>query len=237
MLGDCLDLMEKIPTGSVDMVMADPSYGVPTGNKRWGGEIIPLGPMWEQLVRVTKPRGAIVMTANQPFTTMLIVSNVKMFKYCWTWIRNRKTGFPNAKKQPLRNTGDIPVFYEKQCTYNPQGIIRINKKMTKAKGRGDNIHAGENDGSLAGSFIQEFTNYPSQVLHIDSQWKTIHPTQKPVALMEYLIRTYTDEGETVLDFVMGSGTTGVACVNLDRGFIGIEIDEAYFDMADRRIEV
>lgn len=231
--GECLKEMENIPAGSVDMIMCDPPYG--TTACKWDA-VIPLWPMWLRLKRIIKPNGAIVMTASQPFTTTLIHSNMEMFKYCWVWEKSRKTGFPNAKRQPLRNTEDVIVFYGKQATYNPQGITRIDKKVTRNKPKNDTVNAGENDGSLCGDYIQEFTGYPNQILQVKSEGGTVHPTQKPVALMEYLIKTYTNEGETVLDFTMGSGTTGAACVNLNRDFIGIEKDEKYFEIAKKRIQ-
>ena len=220
--------------GCVDAVVTDPPYG--TTACKWDS-IIPLEPMWKQLKRIIKPKGAIVMNASQPFTTALISSNMKMFKYCWVWEKSRKTGFPNAKRQPLRNVEDVIVFYKGQSTYNPQGITRIDKTVIRTKPKKDTINAGENDGSLCGEYIQEFTGYPCQLLKIKSEGKTFHPTQKPVPLMEYLIRTYTHEGETVLDFAMGSGTTGVACKNLGRDFIGIEIDPEYFAIAKERIKL
>lgn len=240
MQGDCLERMKEIPDGSVDMILTDPPYG--TTACKWDS-IIPLEPMWEQLKRIIKPNGAIVMTASQPFTTTLIASNMKMFKYCWVWNKSRVTGFANAKKQPLRCIEDIVVFYRNPPTYNPQGLIRINKKVKNGRSVGGNtlradINESANKGSLrtAGSeYIQEFTGYPKQILQISSEGKTVHPTQKPVTLMEYLIRTYTNEGETVLDFTAGSFTTGVACVNLNRKFIGIEMDENYFNIAKDRI--
>ena len=241
MKGDCLERMEEIESGSVDMVLADPPYG--TTACKWDS-VIPLEPMWEQLKRVIKPNGAIVMTASQPFTTTLISSNMKMFKYCWVWEKNRVTGFANAKKQPLRCVEDVVVFYQSPPEYNPQGLKRIDKTVKNGASvggdslRGD-VSASSGKGSLrtAGKeYKQEFTGYPRQVLQIKSESKTAHPTQKPVALMEYLIKTYTNEGETVLDFTMGSGTTGVACKNLGRDFIGIEMDDKYFDIAKKRIE-
>ena len=230
--GDCLEVMKDIPSGSIDMVLADPPYG--TTACKWD-TVIPFEPMWEQLKRVIKKNGAIVMTASQPFTSALIMSNIKMFKYCWVWAKTRKTGFPNAKRQPLRNIEDVVVFYDKQATYNPQGITRIDKNIFRDKPKNDTVNAGENDGSLCGNYIQEFTGYPNQVLQVKSTGNTIHPTQKPVALMEYLIKTYTNEGETVLDFTMGSGTTLLAAKNIGRKAIGIELDKAYCDIGVKRL--
>ena len=225
MQGDCLERMKEIPDGSVDMVLADTPYG--TTACKWDS-IIPLKPMWEQLKRAIKPNGAIVMTASQPFTTTLIASNMKMFKYCWYWNKNFKTGHLNAKRQPLRSVEDVVVFYRSQPTYNPQGV----KCYGKIKNRGVGAKTNRPCGAVN---IQTHTGYPDQALEFKRDYENWHPTQKPVALMEYLIKTYTNEGETVLDFTMGSGTTGVACKNLNRKFIGIELDKDYFDVASERI--
>jgi len=230
MQGDCLERMKEIPDGSVDMILTDPPYG--TTACKWDS-IIPLEPMWEQLKRVIKPNGAIVMTASQPFTSALIMSNEKAFKYCWAWEKGKGTGFLNAKKQPIRCIEDVVVFYSKQPTYMPQGLVAGDfsngRKSKEATGK------GEAYGAQTNSENAKFTNYPRQLLKFSGVHKPTHPTQKPVALMEYLIKTYTNEGETVLDFTMGSGTTGVACKNLNRSFIGIELDEEYFKIAQERI--
>ncbi len=223
MQGDCLERMKEIPDGSVDMVLADVPYG--TTACKWDS-IIPLEPMWEQLKRVIKPNGAIVMTAAQPFTTTLIASNMKMFKYCWVWKKSKPTGHLNAKKQPLRTYEDVVVFYDSQCIYNPQGIKPTDKVVSRTN-RG-------NYGECSKTTRQTVTNYPRNIVEFPSI-DGVHQTQKPVALMEYLIKTYTNEGETVLDFTAGSFTTGVACVNLNRGFIGIELDKDYFDIGVNRV--
>jgi len=237
MQGDCLDKMRGIPAGSVDMVLTDPPYG--TTDCKWDS-VIPLGPMWDQLKRITKPDGAIVMTASQPFTSALVMSNPKLFKYDWCWRKNRCTGFLNAKRQPLRNKEDILVFYQKQPTYNPQYSAGKPYKATE-KRKTNRV----SDPTVYGEFVHgpDFRNdndgrrHPKQVLEFEAVASgTVHPTQKPVALMEYLIRTYTNEGETVLDFAMGSGTTGVAAMNTGRRFIGIELDPEYFAIAEERIE-
>jgi len=228
--GDCLEVIKYIPDGSVDMVLTDPPYG--TTACKWDS-IIPLEPMWEHLKRVIKPNGAIVMTASQPFTTTLISSNRKMFKYCWVWEKSGVTGVLNAKKQPLRCIEEVVVFYKKQCTYNPQGVVECDWETSTGNSGGGN---SDNYGAVrVGKYRQTQTGYPRQVLRFHSVGKTVHPTQKPVALMEYLIRTYTNPGELVLDFAMGSGTTGVACVKTGRKFIGIELDEGYFKIAQERI--
>ena len=230
LLGDCLDRMSDIPEGSVDMVLADPPYG--TTACKWDS-IIPLEPMWEQLKRVIKPNGAIVMTASQPFTTTLIASNMKMFKYCWVWDKARGTGFQVAKYRPMMKTEDVVVFGTGKVTYNPIMVPREKVKRSKCYASSDSNPLKYNDGK-----IREYNEkYPVNVINVSnaSQVGKQHPTQKPVALMEYLIKTYTNEGETVLDFTMGSGTTGVACVNTGRNFIGIERDEKYFQIALDRI--
>jgi site-specific DNA-methyltransferase (adenine-specific) len=240
MQGDCLERMKEIPSGSVDMVLCDPPYG--TTACKWDS-VIPLEPMWEQLKRIIKPNGAIVMTASQPFTSVLGMSNLKMLKYSMVWEKGRPTNFPNAKRMPLKGFEDILVFYNKQPTYNPQGLVKVGKvvKNTGTKTRKDSKKengdrtAVHNDISGQKTYYQEFTNYPRGIMKYTQDSEALHPTQKPVALMEYLIKTYTNEGETVLDFTMGSGTTGVACSNLGRKFIGIEMDEGYFEIAKKRI--
>ena len=214
LLGDCLERMKEIPDGSVDAIICDPPYAVTAC--KWDS-IIPLEPMWEQLKRIIKPNGAIVMTASQPFTSVLVMSNARDFRYAWTWVKTNASGFANAKKQPLRSVEDVAVFYSRQPTYNPQGVRRMEKVRDRTKGTGEFMgRTGFRDG-----YVQEFTNYPRNLISIASE-RGHHPTQKPVALMEYLIKTYTNTGETVLDFTMGSGTTGVACANTGRKFIGIE---------------
>ena len=228
---NCLEAMRDIPDGSVDMVLTDPPYG--TTACKWDS-VIPFEPMWGQLKRITKVNGAIVLTAAQPFTSALVMSNPKMFKYDWTWRKPKGTGHLNAKKMPMRDKEDILVFYAKHPTYNPQfgvgtpydGNARVGKaQQTENYGK----YEAKRDGSNG-------KRYPKQVLDFNVVGKGgIHSTQKPVALMEYLIHTYTNEGETVLDFTMGSGTTGVACKNLDRSFIGIEMDADYFAAASQRI--
>ena len=238
MLGDCLERMKEIPDGSVDMVLADPPYG--TTRCKWDS-IIPLEPMWEQLKRIIKPNGAIVLTAAQPFTSILGVSNVRHLKYSWQWVKSRPTGHLNAKKMPLKNLEDILVFYAKQPTYNPQGIercdvMRHNRKGHSLIGKSTDPISVVTGGIEFKPYKQTLTNYPRQLIEISSEGGTVHPTQKPVALMEYLIKTYTNEGDTVLDFTMGSGTTGVAAKNINRHFIGIELDEGYFEIAKKRID-
>jgi site-specific DNA-methyltransferase (adenine-specific) len=223
---DCLNAMRFIPDGSISMILADPPYG--TTQCKWDS-IIPLEPMWEQLKRVVKPNGAIVMTASQPFTSILGASNIEMLRYSWVWRKTAATGHLNAKRMPMKNHEDVLVFYAKQPTYNPQGLSDFGRVVRRGGNGGCYGDSGKKN-------IQEKTGYPRTVQEFGSAGKTVHPTQKPVALMEYLIKTYTNEGETVLDFTMGSGTTGVAAKNLNRDFIGIELDPDYFEIAKQRIE-
>lgn len=231
MHGDCLDLMKEIPDGSVDMVLTDPPYG--TTACKWDS-VIPFEPMWAQLKRVTKKNGAIVMTASQPFTSALVMSNVKMFKYCWVWDKRRPGNPMLAKKQCLKVHEDVCVFYENFGVYNTQGVFETNgKPRGGVKPSSTELGFGK---SIKSDYKQTKSGYPKSILSFGTNnKKNAHPTQKPVALMEYLIKTYTNEGETVLDFTMGSGTTGVACVNTGRSFIGIELDPDYFNIAKERI--
>ena len=184
--------------------------------------------MWEQLERVIKPNAAIVMTSSQPFTSILGTSKIQWLRYSWVWKKSAATGHLNAKRMPMKNHEEILVFYAKQPTYNPQGLVDFNKIVR----RGNN---GECYGKSGNENLQEKTGYPRTVQDFKSEPKTVHPTQKPVALMEYLIKTYTNENETVLDFTFGSCTTGVACKNLNRKFIGIELDDHYFEIGKNRI--
>ena len=235
-LGDCLEEMKNIPDGSIDMVLTDPPYG--TTACKWDS-VIPFEPMWEQLKRVTKKNGAIVLFGSQPFTSALVMSNVKMFKYEWVWEKNKATGHLDSKKKPMKAHENILVYYDSQPAYNPQGLIAKEKPTISKGNRGKkgNGSSGDVYGFAGKDAIQTHTNYPRTVQKIGVDMKAeFHPTQKPVALMEYLIKTYTNEGETVLDFTMGSGTTGVACQNLNRNFIGIELDKEYYEIAKKRIE-
>lgn len=226
MLGDCLERMKEIPDGSIDMILVDPPYGT-TADRR--DIVIPMEPMWMEAKRVIKKGGAIVMTAAQPFTSILVVSNLKMFKYEWVWLKS-PSGNLNAKKMPMAGHESVVVFCDGRTTYNPQGLVR--KPFTR---KANSVSRTSVYGSqVAKEYIQEFVDYPSSRLEFRKE-KGFHPTQKPVALMEYLIRTYTNEGETVLDFAMGSGTTGVACVNTGRNFVGIELHEFRFRTAKERI--
>jgi site-specific DNA-methyltransferase (adenine-specific) len=227
--------MREIPDGSVDMILCDLPYG--TTACAWD-TIIPFEPLWEQYERVIKDNGAIVLTACQPFTSALVMSNAKLFRYEWCWKKN-PVGFLNAKRMPLKDKEDVCVFYKKLPTYNPQGVVRVD--LVVANGRSLRERIGEkglathNGGRLRGAHKQEYTNYPRQVITFQQDGDGLHPTQKPVALFEYLIKTYTNEGETVLDNCIGSGTTAIACMNTDRNFIGIEKEKKYFDIANERV--
>ena len=218
------------------MVLTDPPYG--TTACKWD-TVIPLEPMWEQLKRVIKPNGAIVMTASQPFTSVLVSSNIINYKYNWVWDKVLSTGHLNAKIMPMKQHEDVVVFGTGIVTYNPQLVKRKEGKRVN-KGTGKVMGLNDSAYGVRKSFSGEYDfRQPTTLLTISNANRTnrIHPTQKPVALMEYLIQTYTNEGETVLDFTMGSGTTGVACKNLNRNFIGIELDEMYFNIAQERIDV
>ena len=238
--GDCLELMKTIQSGSVDAIITDPPYG--TTDCKWDS-IIPFDLMWEQLNRIIKPNGAIVLFGSEPFSTHLRMGNLENYKYDIYWLKNKVTGFTQAKNKPMKNLELISVFSDgttvhktqskNRMTYNPQGLTLINKVKKNGKGKFGNI-AGARP-SHKDDYIQEFTNYPKMTVDFEVE-HGLHPTQKPVELMEYLIKTYSNENETVLDFTMGSGSTGVACVNTFRKFIGIEMDENYFNIATKRIE-
>lgn len=232
--GDCLELLPCITDASVALVLTDPPYG--TTACKWDS-VIPFEPMWKQVWRVLKPNGAAVFTASQPFTSALVMSQAKHFKYDWSWTKTTPSGHLNAKKMPLRSHEDILVFALGKTRYLPQKTQGHPRKVAK------NVDRSQKLSACYGS-QKSITNYDSTERYPRSSFTTstdrqkvrLHPTQKPVALMEYLIRTYTNEGETVLDFTMGSGTTGVACMNTGRNFIGIERDEKYFQIAIERIE-
>ncbi len=240
--GDCLEQFLNVPDRSVDLVLTDPPYG--TTACKWDS-VIPFEPMWKQVWRVLKPNGAAVFTASQPFTSALVMSQIEAFKYCWVWVKSRPSGFAQAKNMPLKNYEDVCVFSKGQIAhsgksedrmeYNPQGLVYSPRVAKNTKERhGDESAFGKRP-SHKDEYLQEWTGYPTQLLHFDSVTGAKHPTQKPVALMEYLIKTYTNEGDTVLDFTMGSGTTGVAAKNTNRSFIGIERDDKYFKIAQERL--
>jgi len=230
--GDGLEVMKEIEDGSVDMVCADPPYG--TTACKWDS-IIPLELMWKQLKRIIKSNGAIVLTASQPFTTTLISSNMRMFKYCWVWDKKLSTNVLHCNQMPLKKHEDICVFYEKLPTYNP--IKRIGRPRLKGKVSWSETNAKVNHKKDQLQYISN-EYYPTTILEISNAVMKgrMHPTQKPVALMEYLIKTYTKAGETVLDFCAGSGTTGVACKLTKRNFILIEQEEKYCEIARQRIK-
>lgn len=235
--GDCLTEMARLEAGSVDMVLCDLPYG--TTACSWDA-VIPFEPLWREYRRLVKPNGAIVLTASQPFTSALGASNLPMLKYAWYWRKTRATGHLNAKKMPMKDIEDVLVFYNALPTYNPQGLrplgkVQRNSASDMARGVSTDATSVVTGGITKIAYLQESTGYPRQVLDFASEGSTVHPTQKPVALMEYLIRTYTNPGDTVLDNTMGSGTTIVAAVNTGRNAIGIERDPSYFQIAQERV--
>ncbi len=221
--GDCLELMHNIPDKSVDMILCDLPYG--TTACKWD-VIIPFDKLWAHYERVIKDNGAIVLFGSEPFSSHLRMSNMKMYKYDWFLNKNWVTGHLNAKKQPMRKIEIASVFNVKE--YKPQGLLPYNK----VKNRGVSSNTNREAGTIN---FQEFTNYPNNLLDFIRDKETFHPTQKPVALLEYLIKTYTNEGDLVLDNTMGSGSTGVAAMNLNRMFIGIEKEPKYYEIAEKRI--
>ena len=231
MFGDCLERMKEIPSGSVDLILTDPPYQ--TTACKWDS-MIPFEPMWSELKRIIKPNGAIVLFGAEPFSSLLRCSNIKNFKYDWVWEKSKATGFLNSKKQPLRAHEIISVFYNKPPTYNPQMVegLPYNKGVRKE----------QTDDDVYSSFEQvevksEGFRYPRSVQYFKTAESEggFHKTQKPVALLEYLIKTYTNEGDTVLDFTAGSFSTGVASLNTNRKFIGIEMEEKYFNIGVNRM--
>ena len=224
--GDCIELMQALPDASIDLILCDLPYG--TTQNKWD-TVIPFDQLWAEYRRVCRKGAAIVLTAAQPFSSVLVASNLKDFKYEWVWVKSKITGVLNAKKMPVRKHEQVLVFSTAPTIYNAQGLV-AKGTVTKQGGNSDNY-----GGRSSADYVQEWTNWPRDVLEIASEGSTVHPTQKPVALMEYLIRTYTNEGEVVLDNCMGSGTTGVACMNLGRHFIGFEKDETYFATAKTRV--
>lgn len=236
--GDCLELMKDIPDGSVDMILCDLPYG--TTACKWDS-IIPFEPLWECYKRIIVPNGAIVLFGSEPFSTKLRNSNMDCYKYDWIWKKESPTGFVTVKLQPMRIYENISVFSLGTCAtggkrnmkYYPQGLKVTNKKCVVGR---KPEYLGKKTRQLGKEYIQKYTNYPKNIIEFKRDKDKLHPTQKPVALLEYLIKTYTNQGETVLDNCMGSGSTGVACVNTGRHFIGMEMDKKYFDIAKQRIE-
>jgi len=228
---DCLEWMKRIPDWSIDCIITDPPYW--TTACKWD-TVIPFEPMWEQLKRIIKPNGAIVLFWSEPFSSALRMSNIKQYKYDWIWEKTRKTWHMLAKKQPMTNHELISVFYQLQPFYIPQGVKECNiiKKNTEWR-KNSNVYGKTPQQE---EHQQKLTWYPTKILKFNSEHNVwTHPTQKPVALIEYLIRTYTNEWETVLDFTIGSGTTAIACINTNRNYIGFELDKWYFDIANERI--
>lgn len=235
---ECISAMNQIPDHSIDMVCCDLPYG--TTACKWDN-VIPFEPLWDCYKRIIKPHGAIVLFGSEPFSTKLRASNLSMFKYDWIWVKSRGVGFLNAKNAPLKKHEIISVFSDgttancskNRMNYYPQGLIEINK-VTKSVSQGKDTVVGSRP-SRQKDYISKYTGYPSSVIYYNNESKQVHPTQKPVPLLEYLIKTYTNDGEVVLDNCMGSGSTGVACMNTNRRFIGIELEKKYFDIAEQRI--
>jgi site-specific DNA-methyltransferase (adenine-specific) len=241
--GDCMEVMKDIPDKSIDAIICDLPYGITAC--KWDN-VIPFEPLWEQYERIIKPNGAIVLFCSQPFTTVLINSNFKLFKYCWYWKKNKPNGWQHSKNRPMTAIEEICVFSkapmghisllgDKRMRYNPQGIVSVGNRTISKSIHGRTMGARPNQ---VGKEYEAFTGFPHNVLEYPNIFgsKAIHPTQKPVPLLEYLIKTYTNEGDIVLDNTMGSGSTGVACLNTNRKFIGIELDEIYFNIAKERIK-
>lgn len=240
--GDCLEVMDYLISQNiiVDAIICDPPYG--TTACKWDS-IIPFDEMWLRLNKLIKPNGAIVLFGSEPFSSLLRVSNLGMYRYDWKYKKKNCANYPNAKNVPLKYIEDIIVFskakaghksqVKNRMEYNPQGLIPCNEKVNGKRGKtNDNLYERPSNKE----YVREFKNYPKNIIEFDYDYnEQIHPTQKPVALMEYLIKTYTNENELVLDFTMGSGTTGVSCKNLNRKFIGIELDKNYFKIANDRI--
>ncbi len=247
MHGDCIELMKAIPDKSVDMILCDLPYEKLRAN--WDIKLN-LTELWKQYKRIIKDNGAIVLTGNEPFSTLLRRDALDIYKYDWKWIKNKVTSFANANYRPMSNYEDILVFSKANASsggknnpmnYFPQDLIEINKRKTNKKNRQGLVsHETNNVGKnnkleQGGDYVQKYTNYPKNILYFDCEKKYIHPTQKPLELFKYLIKTYSKEGDVILDNCMGSGTTGVACKSLNRNFIGMELDEKYFKIATKRI--
>ena len=235
--GDCLEVMKEIKSGSIDAIICDPPYG--TTACKWDS-VIDFDLMWEQLNRIIKPNGAIVLFGSEPFSSALRMSNIKNYKYDWVWEKDKGSNIGVSRKQPLRKTENISVFYSKQPFYDYKGVL-LDKPITRVLPNKKSETASLSSKNI-GSEEREYTTYThktkTNIIYAkrDNQFgKSLHPTQKPVELMEYLIKTYTNENETVLDFIMGSGSTMIACQNTNRNGIGIEMDENYFNIANERI--
>lgn len=250
--GDCIELMKDIPNNSVDMILCDLPYGKITDKTRayWDNNLN-YDALCIEYKRIITNKGVIVLHGNEPFSSMMRTKMIDIYKYDIKWIKSKTTGFANANYRPMNKYEDIMIFSKANAStggknnamcYNPQGLILINKiKKNSAKRHGlvmqDTNNTGNNNSLLqeGSEYIQKYTNYPCNVIYFNNPTKYYHPTQKPIALLEYLIKTYSNEGNTILDNCMGSGTTGVACKKLNRNFIGIELDKNYFEIAEKRI--
>ena len=239
--GDCLDIMKTIPNNSIDMILCDLPYS--TTCCKWD-KLIPMDKLWKEYERIIKDNGAIVLFGQEPFSSHLRLSNERMYKYDWKWIKSIPGNFLNCKNSPLKKYEDIMVFSKgtiangskRLMKYNPQGIIEVN--LERKNGNRDNKNFNGTIGnrpSRKGNYVQKYTNYPINILEYQNE-TGLHPTQKPVDLLEYLIKTYTNENDIILDNCMGSGSTGIACMRANRKFIGIELDKNYFNVAKERIE-
>ena len=224
---DCLDGMKHIPDRSIDAVICDLPYG--TTRNQWDS-VIPFDKLWAEYKRICKPNAAIVLFSQQPFTSALVMSNLQQFRYEWIWQKNIAVGFLRANERPLRAFENVCVFYKERPTYNPQGVRKCHK--VQRRGRvGDNYATGTSN-----EYVTEYENYPKNILTFDKDSDVFHPTQKPVDLLRYLVLTYTNEGDTVLDNCIGSGTTAIACIKGKRHFVGFELNKGYFDKACKRIK-
>lgn len=231
--GDCLEIMDRLIAEGVkvDAIITDPPYG--TTACKWDS-IIPFDEMWKRLKKIRNDRTPIVLFGSEPFSSSLRVSNIREYKYDWVYVKAQAGNFLNAKKQPLRNNECVSVFYKKQSVYNPQ--MTVGKPYVATSGKASDSISGDKNITNGGHItVNKGERYPLSVMEKISPETGFHPTQKPVALMEYLVKTYTHEGDTVLDFTMGSGSTGVACKKWGRNFIGIESDEGYYNIAQERI--
>lgn len=240
--GDCIEVMQSLPDKCCDLILCDPPFG--TTDCKWDS-VLPMDKVWTQYNRLLKPQGSVLLFGSEPFSSFLRMSNIKAFKYDWIWKKNRPTGFQHACNMPLKDYEIISVFSnasmghenllgDKRMIYNPQGIVKIHREWKRSVSKFGSIVGKRKSHKDFG--IQEYTNFPTMTLVYDKDEENLHPTQKPVALLSYLIKTYTNVGDTVLDNCLGSGSTGVACLETERNFIGIELDEHYFQVAINRIE-
>ena len=238
-LGDCLEIMKDIPNSSIDMILCDLPYG--TTSCKWDS-IIPFESLWKQYERIIKDSGAIALFGTEPFSSYLRTSNIKLYKYDWKWIKSKVGNFLNCKNSPMKKYEDIIIFSKgniangskNMMKYYPQGLIEINKKCNNT-GKSRKCTTIEDRPSRQGDYNQKFTGYPNNILEFNSE-SGLHPTQKPIELLEYLIKTYTNEDATILDNCIGSGTTAIACLNTNRNYIGIEKDKQYYNVAIERIK-